>query len=677
MSETSLRWRLAGVGAVAALFGLVATIDPALARAPAADALVKVVGLGGVVIGSKWTVEGLRTRGPEELVVPPVECRTGTRVPGDDIDYDLTALDPGIRDRLETLATDAVSRQAGCARDTARERIERGDWTDDSRAAAFFSPEAGAADAHTPGLRAALAGQSQVDPIDQATQAIGAIAALVRPDKNSDVPSLPDRQTLRERLAFTVQPVTSGSNRRSGQANTAITRTDGGSAWTRDGSYPEASDGLVGVPPVGETLDRNTDRWRGLGGVALVAAGLGTVLQVPGLLVVAGIFAGVTAYATADRVTKLPSIDVTVDRELSTHEPAPGEPVRVDVTIHNAGAAVSDLEFVDGVPTALEVADGSPRLDASLDEGETASCTYEVVAESGVHEFEPGVVVVRSPFGQRERVCRVSTEGAITCSIEPAAQRVDPQDATERQSGLLPTESGGEGVEFYGTREYRRSDPMGLIDWQRFAATGELRTIEFRESKSTTVLLVVDGRWHAYVARDLGGRSAVRVGAEGAAKLATGLMDGGNLVGLTALSPHDDPLWVPPSAGRTHRTRIREALTTHPALSPTPPDGLFLRAEAIARLRARVQGDAEIVLVSPLTDDGVCDVVESLLASDYAVTVISPDVTRTDTPGRVVAAIQRRLRCSRLRAAGAAVYDWDVEDGLAVSLERGMRRRRQ
>lgn len=148
------------------------------------------------------------------------------------------------------------------------------------------------------------------------------------------------------------------------------------------------------------------------------------------------------------------------------------------------------------------------------------------------------------------------------------------------------------------------------------------------------------------------------------------MLDAGNLVGVSALSPHDDTLWLSPSAGRVHRTRIRDALTTHPAVSPTPPDGVFVTSAAVRRLRSRLQGRVEVLLVSPLADDGVTSIVESLLASNGPVTVVSPDVTATDSPGRQLADVERQLRCSRLRSTGVAVHDWDLDDGLALSLER-------
>lgn len=668
MSDAGVRRGLGTAGAAVALYAIAATLDPAIAQVPSSDAQVTVVGVAAVVLGIRRLADRVRDPEDPEVAIPAVESRTAAWVPGDDFDDALEALDPSVRARVERAAVDAIKRRDGVTAEESCERIEAGDWTDDRTAAAFFSSRVGADHSTGAELRAAFAGRPPDDPVKQAVRAVSAVADLVRPTRDRQVPQLPDSEALRERLRFVPEAINPTTGFEANSPSIAA-------AFRADGGHADAGvESVLPLPPVGDGIDRSTGRLRGLGAVSLMTAGVGAILRTPGPFVVAAVFAAVAAVAAADRVGPAPPVAVSIERELSDPEPAPGETVRVTTTVRNDGRTIHDLRFVDGIPGALEVTDGSPRLDARLASGETATCTYEVTAETGVHPFEPAVAIACSRFGERQRLCRVPTEGTITCAIHPDPRAVDPQEATQRQPGRVSTDSGGEGVEFYGTREYRHGDPTAVIDWHRYASTGELSTIEFREEQSTAVLIVVDARREAYLAGEAGGRPAVRVAAEGAAKLADGLLDAGNLVGVTALSPSEEPLWLSPSAGRGHRTRIREALTSHPAVSSTPPDGVFLSSAAVTRLRSRVRGRVEVLLVSPLADDEVRGIVESLVASDHPVTVISPAVTVTDSPGRLLADIKRQLRCSQLRSVGVAVHDWDLDDGLALSLERAARR---
>lgn len=63
-----------------------------------------------------------------------------------------------VRERLREAAVGALARGAGCTREEARRRVERGTWTDDEAAAAFLAGE----DAPTLGAR--LAGALRGDP---------------------------------------------------------------------------------------------------------------------------------------------------------------------------------------------------------------------------------------------------------------------------------------------------------------------------------------------------------------------------------------------------------------------------------------------------------------------------------------------------------------------------------
>jgi uncharacterized repeat protein (TIGR01451 family) len=644
---------LGRLGGALAVGGLAAVVAPVVfAWLPASGATVTVVGLVTLVVGVRGVLTRVREGHSPSDAIPDPRTRTAARVPGADFDRALAAREPVVRDRLREAAVEVLTRCGGVSREAAWEHVERGDWTEDGAAAAFFSPDAAPDPPVADRVQAMLAGRSPGSPVAQAERVVGALAARVGGGLDC-VPTLADAPDA---------------------ASEAGTAHAPGDSAVSDGGVV---DGTAVRGGVGAQVTRTTDRWRGVGSLALVAAGGGLVLQSPGLLAVAAVGGVTTAYAAYGRADDPLDVDLSVDRELSDRTPEPGETVQVSVAVQNEGdATVSDLRFVDGVPAALAVESGEPRLDARLAPGESATWTYSVVAETGVHEFEPGVAIARDMAGAREHRALVDAEDALTCTVESDVERATPRDAVQRLPGRVAADTGGAGVEFYGTREYRRGDPMSLVDWKRYARTGELSTVEYREERASSVVLVVDARRVAYAAGTEDGRPVVRRAAEGAATIAEGLLDGGDLVGLAALSPRADDLWVPPGGGgRAHEQRLRDALSTHPAVAPIPPDRPFAPSVAGTRLASRVRSGTELVFVSPVLDDGVVALVETLAARNHAATVVCPVVTARDTPGRLLADVERWIRCSRLRAGGVTVVEWRPDEPLGVALMRGEQRR--
>jgi len=156
---------------------------------------------------------------------------------------------------------------------------------------------------------------------------------------------------------------------------------------------------------------------------------------------------------------------------------------------------------------------GSPRLGTALRSGETVSYEYAVEARRGEHPFEPVHVVTRNLAGTAERERTVSSTGPAAIRCVPALERVETavpvRTQQTRLTGRVSTDVGGEGTEFYATRTYRPGDPLRRIDWNRRARTGDLATLEFREERAVTVVLVVDASSGAAVGPDPRGDDVV------------------------------------------------------------------------------------------------------------------------------------------------------------------------
>ncbi|MFC6961585.1 DUF58 domain-containing protein [Halocatena marina] len=432
---------------------------------------------------------------------------------------------------------------------------------------------------------------------------------------------------------------------------------------------------------------RRTDRWRGVNAVALVVSGAGILANQPGL-VLAGVIG--IAFAAVSRAGMPPTIDLSVDRQLSDRSPDSGEVVRVTVRVENTGnSLLSDLRFIDGVPPALTVESGSPRLGTALKPGKAAEFEYAVRASRGVHQFTPSLAIARDASGTAERRLEVSDQSTITCvpslsTMQPVSLPLSAQ--TTGSAGRVVTDDGGSGVVFHTVREYRHGDPLNRIDWNRAARTGEFSTIEFQRERSATVVILIDARESAYTALASDDSPVIERSITAAGALFDGCLASDDRVGVAALSPTD--CWLAPGSGTTHRARAETLLATHEALSPTAPDEPFFKMMKLRRLRRLLPTDAQVVFCTPLSDAYATIVARRLNAHGHHVTVLSPDPTaqrteqvdeteamgQTDrTAGQTLERIDRSLRCSSLRDDGIRVVDWGTEP-LQTAIDGAARR---
>lgn len=409
------------------------------------------------------------------------------------------------------------------------------------------------------------------------------------------------------------------------------------------------------------TMHFPTHRWRGILAVTLVAGGLALVTKRPALLLAAVVGVVFVAYA---RVSPPPRPEVELDRRLDDGNPAHGERFQVTTTVRNAGErTLFDLRVVDGVPPALSVVDGAPRHGTALRPGESASFTYGVEARRGRHHFEPATVVTRDLSGAREAEIRVDTDTAVDCASDVAS--VPLRGRTLDDVGRVLADGGGAGTEFHQTRDYRRGDPLSRVDWNRYAQTGDLTTIEFRKERAATVLLVVDARPSAYRGID-GEPHAVTYGVAAAQQLARTLVGNRNRVGLVAFGR--ETCWIEPATGRKHALRVQQRLAEHVAFSSQPPDDEVPPVADLAkRLRARIGNDTQLLVLSPLLDDDIVGTIRRFEAEGTPVSVLSPDVTDAGGGARTLARIEREHRRRTLRQAGVRVVDWDPDQPLSVT----------
>jgi len=459
----------------------------------------------------------------------------------------------------------------------------------------------------------------------------------------------------------------------------------------------------------------DTGRWRGVVALSLFAGTVGLLAQRPAVLLLAAVGAGYAVYPRL--VPSPPEPEIAVERTVSPASPDPGERADVSVTVRNEGDRwLPDLRVVDGVPALLPVVDGTPRTATALAPGGETTLEYAVEAKEGKHRFRPATVLSRSLAGATERRATAAEPTVVDCGASVSTTAV--RNLTSERAGELRSDVGGSGLEFHRAREYRQGDPMRQVDWRRFARSGELGTIEYAEERSASVALCVD------VGAGDGDHSAAEAVARcvGAAdRLAGALVGANHEVGLAS---HGSPwYWLPPKPGSAHLAQLRRALDTHPAFvpgstaegvdAPDPADGAVPdhgptvdetpsprsdatdsapgaaalsdggrpiedessdRERGVAALRERLDSTTQVLLLSPLADDGVVDSVRTLEAAGNVVTVVSPGPGETDSVGTRLAAVERDARIRTLRRIGIPVVDWEPGENLESAIELTMGR---
>lgn len=416
---------------------------------------------------------------------------------------------------------------------------------------------------------------------------------------------------------------------------------------------------------------RETRRWTGIAGIALLAGGIGIVTTSPALLLASAIGVGVLAVVRAADPT-VPELVVT--REFDPVDPDPGEECTVTVTVTNAGTeTVVDLRLVDGLPEALAVVEGSPRAAVTLRPDEATTLTYTLFVRRGHHEFEGLLGITRGMTGAIELETVYEATDTISCLPRP-----DPLDTlslramTTPYAGQQTTDSGGAGIEFHSTREYLPGDPIRHIDWNRHARSGELATLEFRTERAASVVLVADVRPQAYLRGGKGQSSAADRGVDAVGRLFVTLLDTGDQAGIATLGPECH--WLPPRLGTEHRVRGRELLGKDALLSPAATEESMYASIHVRRLRERLPADAQVIVCTPLCDDDAAEIIRLLDAHGHQATVVSPDPTSAETPGRRLARSERRLRMATLRRAGIRVVDWNPDESLDAAIARASKR---
>jgi uncharacterized protein (DUF58 family) len=235
--------------------------------------------------------------------------------------------------------------------------------------------------------------------------------------------------------------------------------------------------------------------------------------------------------------------------------------------------------------------------------------------------------------------------------------------------GEHPARTSGEGIEFFGVREYAPGDRQRSINWPASTRRGRLQVNTFAAERSQDVVLLADAT------SDVGepGSSALDLALRGAVAAARAYLEGRDRVGVITYQ-WGGVSWLGPGLGRRQLYRIIDSMLAS--------DSGYARGASFARLpRAALPPGALVVVFSPLLDQRFVEALRDMRERGFTLLVV--DVLNAEPPvgrrredrlaRRIWQMEQEAIRFS-LRELGVPVVHWDGVQSLDLPLAAHTRR---
>jgi uncharacterized protein (DUF58 family) len=342
----------------------------------------------------------------------------------------------------------------------------------------------------------------------------------------------------------------------------------------------------------------------------------------------------------------------------------------MNLSLTNSGPAVAFATIVDELPEDAELVSGEPAYCGPLPRGATATASYMLKMERGIHEQTTIRVFVWARF-------RLSLEDyrfdcpTIVAAL-PRLESLPPISIQPRKThtavGPVKARVAGLGIEFFGCRTYAPGDDIRRVNWRAFAKHGRPLVNEYEDERMTDVIIVLDVRVTAHVRS--GVESTFEPSCRAAASLAAHSIRQGNRVGFLMYGQTVD--WIHPAGGRFHLDKILGAIArARPARSFAFEDLSSLPLQMLP-------SGCQILIVSPLSRVGDALVAAKLRARGCSVLVFYADSVELERDAQPQdAALELAVRARRLEMAtdfrlmeslGVHVVPWSVRQPLSVAI---------
>jgi uncharacterized protein (DUF58 family) len=258
----------------------------------------------------------------------------------------------------------------------------------------------------------------------------------------------------------------------------------------------------------------------------------------------------------------------------------------------------------------------------------------------------------------------------LDCYPAPADQRTTVVlRRLPNRLGEHPARTSGEGIEFFGVREYVPGDRQRSINWAASTRRGRLQVNTFAAERSQDVVLLADAT------SDVGvpGSSALDLALRGVAAAASAYTDARDRVGVITYQ-WGGASWLVPGLGRRQVYRIIDSM-----LSSEAGHG---RGASFRRLpRAALPPGALVVVFSPLIDQRFVEALRDMRERGFTMLVVDvlnaapPDRRRSaDRMARQIWQMEQEAIRFSLRELGVPVVHWDGVESLDLPLAGHTRR---
>jgi uncharacterized protein (DUF58 family) len=342
--------------------------------------------------------------------------------------------------------------------------------------------------------------------------------------------------------------------------------------------------------------------------------------------------------------------------------------IEVQVTVSNPGAPIPNLYLEDTISAEARLSAGKPGLRAALPAGAEAVLSYSIRDRRGSYGWETIQAVVCDPFDLFGLEVALPARASLQVQPEYAQYRRLPlrPRGTLHSPGSIPARLGGNGVDFWGVREYQPGDSLRWLDWRLTARHPQrLFTKEFEQEEIADIGLILDARQKTDVQRLGGGDSLFEHSVSAAASIAEAFLHEGHRMSL--LSVNGSTKVVFPGYGKVQLNRMLRFLAQ---IKP----GANSQADSMEFLPVQMfSSHALLVVISPLTQSD-WPLFPRLRACNFQVLLVSPTpfdfVSQMFGQDRVsrlalrAALVERQLLLRDIAALQIPVIDWHVDQPL-------------
>ena len=334
----------------------------------------------------------------------------------------------------------------------------------------------------------------------------------------------------------------------------------------------------------------------------------------------------------------------------------------VTATVAAGSERTGLVEMHVALPGVTRVMEGVPMDLAALSRGADHTVAFEAqVPARGVYAIGPLEVRARDPFGlfANERVLA----DARSLTIYPRWRTIKDLPIRAKNprmlAGRYTVHQPGDGVEFFGLRDYLPGDPMRSVNWKASAKSSELVVNQWERESVTEATLLVDTRRITGLGDQL--ENPLLHTTRLAATLTSYFMGGRDSVRVVLYG----------NGVRSHRGGRGEG-HFHAILQDladvTPDGGITLGHAVDLTLPHLIPRSPVIVITVAAGDPSLGDALARLRAQGNPVLVLVPRLAFPDTPAGALLREAYEAGLSAARGVGAVVHEFTDQDDAIVRI---------